>query len=58
MRNVLPTVAVLASLVLSAGLAQGMSLEDVTLGDTWYGDPVTVEDMKGRVVLIEMWGRN
>ena len=33
-------------------------LSKVTFGSTWYGPDIKVEDLKGRVVLIEFWGRN
>ena len=54
MRN---TALVLALAAMAAtGAAQ--TIEDVSLGELWYGDPVTEEDLVGRVVLIEMWGKN
>jgi hypothetical protein len=51
---------VAASLGLAAGLAQAQefTLEDVSFGEQWFGPEVTLEDCQGRVVLLEMWGRN
>jgi hypothetical protein len=54
MRKALSILA-LASLSV-AGAAQ--TIEDVSLGELWYGDPVSKEDLAGRVVFIEMWGKN
>ena len=35
-----------------------VSISDVKLGDHWYGPEWTPEDLKGRVVLYEFWGKN
>jgi hypothetical protein len=51
-------VLALATLMAGAAPVAAQTIEDVTLGELWWGDAVTAEDMAGRVVLIEMWGRN
>ena len=33
-------------------------IEKISLGEHIYGPKVTVEDLKGRVVLIDFWGIN
>jgi hypothetical protein len=52
--------AFLAALPLLCSLARAedskSELDSVRLGDVWYGPKVTVEDLKGRVVLIDFWG--
>ncbi len=49
----------LALLALS-GVAQAKvdSLEGANLGTWWYGPKFSLEDLKGRVVMVEMWGYN
>lgn len=56
MRRFLIALALLAV----SGVAQAKveSLEGANLGTWWYGPKYTLEDLKGRVVLIEMWGYN
>ena len=34
------------------------ALANLTLGDLWYGDPISLDELQGRVVLVEFWGRN
>jgi hypothetical protein len=34
----------------------GTDIEKVKLGEHWYGPDLKVEDLKGRVVLLEFWG--
>jgi hypothetical protein len=34
------------------------AFDGVTLGEHWYGQDVSVDDLKGRVVLLEFWGYN
>lgn len=41
-----------------AALAEVKSLEGVNLGEHWAGPKRSVDDLKGRVVLIELWGFN
>ena len=44
---------------LSAADSATVKLESaLTLGEHWYGPERTLEDLKGRVVLIEDWGYN
>ncbi|MHC4925704.1 MAG: hypothetical protein ACYTG4_16800 [Planctomycetota bacterium] len=31
-------------------------VEDVNLGEFWYGQEVTHDDLVGKVVLVELWG--
>ncbi len=57
MRHVLAIVALTA--LCSAAVADGVtSLEGANLGTHWYGPNYTLDDLKGRVVVIEMWGYN
>lgn len=57
MRQVLAIVALTA--LCSAAAADGVtSLEGANLGTHWYGPNYTLDDLKGRVVVIEMWGYN
>ena len=51
-------VIALATLMAGAAPVAAQTIGDVTLGELWFGDSITAEDMAGRVVLIEMWGRN
>jgi len=46
-------------LVTSSALAAPSTLKDsVRLGEHWYGPEFKLEDLKGRVVLFEIWGMN
>lgn len=48
-----------ASFLLAAEATETKStLESVSLGENWFGPKLGLEDLKGRVVLIEFWGRN
>jgi hypothetical protein len=65
MRRTIGLPAFLAAVPLCMSLAaadesagSGSAIESVRLGDHWYGPKLTTEDLKGRVVLIEFWGRN
>ena len=42
------------------GLAEAKvtSLDGANLGEHWYGPKYTLEDLKGRVVMFELWGYN
>lgn len=42
----------------SAAFAKVESLDGVTLGEHWYGPKLSESDLKGRVVMIELWGFN
>ena len=46
---------VIASL---AAPAQAQDLDKLRLGDHWYGDAWDTQSLKGRVVLMEIWGFN
>jgi hypothetical protein len=48
--------AAVPSLVLAAETKS--TLESVSVGSHVFGPKLNVEDLKGRVVLIEFWGRN
>jgi hypothetical protein len=37
---------------------KGTLLEKVNLGENWYGPKLSLDDLKGRVVLIEFWGQH
>ena len=38
--------------------AKVTSLEGVNMGEHWYGPKYSAEDLKGRVVMFELWGYN
>jgi len=61
MRTALATLVMAAapSLVLAAEATETKStLESVSLGSHVFGPKLGVDDLKGRVVLMEFWGRN
>ena len=33
-------------------------LDGVNLGEHWFGPNLTLDDLKGRIVLLEFWGYN
>ena len=43
-------------LSLKAPAQESVSLKDVKLGEFWYGSKLSPEDLRGRVVLFELWG--
>lgn len=47
----------LASLGARAEDSKGL-LRSVKIGDAWYGPSLSDEDLTGRVVLVEYWGKN
>ena len=52
-----------AALALVVGLSGAAnagvtSLEGINLGEHWAGPKRSVDDLKGRVVLVELWGFN
>ncbi|MBI4601414.1 MAG: hypothetical protein HY721_05555 [Planctomycetes bacterium] len=46
----------LSAALATAGEGAGSKLESLQLGDPWYGPKLALEDLKGRVVLLEFWG--
>jgi hypothetical protein len=34
------------------------TLESARFGEQWFGPKFNADDLKGRVVLVEFWGRN
>ena len=60
MRTAFATLVVAAapSFVLAAEATEKSTLESVSLGGHVFGPKISVDDLKGRVVLIEFWGRN
>lgn len=54
------TLALAALLATSAWAAPSgdYTIDNLSLGEHWYGEDLTVGDLKGRVVLIEFWGKN
>jgi hypothetical protein len=48
----------LLALTASAFAQGGRNLQDVTFGETWMGDDWDVAELKGRVVVVEIWGYN
>ena len=61
MRNVLLAAVSLAAIPLTAVKAEPKgeaNLAGVTLGEHWYGPDYTLDDLKGRIVLLEFWGYN
>ena len=64
---VLPATLAIAMLALGTAVAvadegQGpvegdvVRIEDMRLGDYWYGAEISQEDLVGKVVLVELWG--
>lgn len=47
---------VLGLALLAPAVAVGMTLDDLTTGKTVHGAPVTVNEMKGKIVYVEYWG--
>jgi hypothetical protein len=56
-----------AALIVAAGLVLGFgsvseakveSMDGMNLGEHWFGPKRTMADLKGRVVMVEMWGFN
>ncbi len=56
--RVAATAALALTLLAPAAAASATTLDDLRLGEVWYGDPVTPDQMKGRVVVVEFWGFN
>lgn len=52
------------TLLLAAGLctpvlaedAPVSRVDDLNLGTYWYGAPLEIKDLRGKVVLVEIWG--
>jgi hypothetical protein len=64
-RSTRGALAVLAALAAAPSIGAGADpsatktlSEIVRLGPHWYGPAMTMDDLRGRVVLIEDWGRN
>lgn len=38
--------------------AQAATLGSLKMGEYWYGPNLSLEDLKGRVVLVEFWGQH
>jgi hypothetical protein len=62
-RNVMIAAALTAVVGLaSADSGQGplksdnVRIDDVRLGEYWYGAPISQADLVGKVVLVEIWG--
>jgi hypothetical protein len=47
-----------AFLTLAAAGDEKSAIEGLRLGEHWYGPKLATEDLKGRVVLVELWGRH
>ena len=66
LRNVTAAAALLAAVALVssgwAGEGQGkvksdnVRIDDLRLGEYWYGAPLSQSDLIGKVVLVEIWG--
>lgn len=64
MRGSVIVMLALCALLVSPALAgegQGTAepdskVEDLDLGTYWYGTEISKEDLKGKVVLVEIWG--
>jgi len=57
MRRMIP--ALLLALCLPAmAEAKVESLEGASLGQHWFGPNWSLEDLRGRVVMVELWGFN
>lgn len=48
----------LLALVLLASVASATTIEDFSYGATWWGDEYKPEELKGRVVVVDYWGRH
>ncbi|MHC4960108.1 MAG: hypothetical protein ACYTGN_17265 [Planctomycetota bacterium] len=54
--------ATLLAAVVLAGDGQGpvspgpVTVDDLNLGTYWYGNQIAKEDLRGKVVLFEVWG--
>ena len=58
-RTILPALLAFPAFLSSAFAADTTSeVEGLKLGEHWYGPKLEVGDLKGRVVLVEFWGRN
>lgn len=57
-RAILALALSLGLLMPTAAEAKVTSLEGASLGEHWYGPNYSMEDLKGRVVLFELWGYN
>ncbi len=49
-------VAASAFLPATALSQESVSIQDAKLGDYWFGPKLNAEDLKGRIVLLELWG--
>ena len=65
--RILAKLAVAATLLAAVGLAnagdgqgplkrEDVRIDDLRLGQYWYGAPITENDLVGKVVLVELWG--
>jgi len=50
--------ALLAAPAAAQSEGEKAEIEKISLGDHIYGPKFSVEDLKGRVVLVEFWGIN
>ena len=56
------TIAFLAALPVLAGAGQGpvdagpIQIKDLNIGKYWYGAQIDHNDLKGKIVLVEIWG--
>jgi len=46
----------MAAVLLFPLVASGMTLDDLVVGNTVHGPKLSLEDMRGKVVLVEYWG--
>ena len=46
----------LVAMLASAATAGDTDLERLSMGEYWYGAQVDLDDLRGKVVLVEYWG--
>ncbi len=54
----LASLCLVAFVAAAAPTASAVGIEDLTMGDTWWGDTYKIDDLKGKVVIVEFWGFN
>ena len=57
LKHVAAALGLLVSLS-GAAFAKVESLEGMNMGEHWAGPKLSESDLKGRVVMVEMWGFN
>lgn len=58
MRSALITCTLALTLAMPTVAQAAGPLDQISLGEHWYGPNHTLDDLKGRVVMFELWGYN